>query len=96
MRLHSIDLLNFRINLGLAEIGLPSKDSDFYISEYKGKIKAYLVYKVVFSKGSKIVSFRAGSSLQSKFIEDGETKLNGHNCGSKIVSSKYYIAVACP
>ena len=42
------------------------------------------------------MSLRVGSSLQSKFIEDGEIKVNGLNCGSRIVSSKYYIAVACP
>ena len=96
MRLHSIDLWNFRINLNLAKIGLPSKDSEFYIYEYNGKIRAYLVYREKFSLGSKLVSLRVGSHLQSKFIEDGETKVNGLNCGSKIVSSKYYIAVACP
>ena len=51
------------------------------------------IYKDDFSGDIKILTFKEGPALS--FTEDSEIKVNAPNCGTRIVSSKSYIAAAC-
>ena len=41
------------------------------------------------------MTFKEGTSSESKFIEEAEIKVNPPNCGQRVVSSKNYIVAAC-
>ena len=66
---------------------------DLALSELNGKARLNTVFKDDESDEVKILTFKEGTFYS--FTQEPEIIAKAPNCGSKIVSSKSYIALAC-
>lgn len=67
LRFHALDLPRLLIYLNIVEETLPQRPSDIHFSELDGKVRLYAIFEGTVKDGTKMIIFKEGDSLSSKF-----------------------------